>query len=266
MMSRAVHDWSLHRTLGGFVSTEANPPGATGGMQPREGMPQPWISLTSRASSPPADMTWCSCATSIFRVETLPTSTSCVRHWPTRTSTSMRADGFAVESICRVLRERTRDLTALECSRTVGFMHSSAIAQDWGSASPAVLAAMSRSLSAEAEVLTALPSHIDLGALNEAVVRLSRASLVVTCASGSSGYAAAKFAHSLCCVERAAKFMPPSDAIHGGMGCIHAGDAVVMLSPTSATPSWTREPRCGATPMTRMHRPPDPWVRLTQAP
>jgi len=89
---------------------------------------------------------------------------------------------------------------------------------------------MSRSLSAEAEVLTALPSHIDLGALNEAVVRLSRASLVVTCASGSSGYAAAKFAHSLCCVERAAKFMPPSDAIHGGMGCIHAGDAVVMLS------------------------------------
>jgi hypothetical protein len=36
MMSRAVHDWSLHRTLGRFVSTEANPPGATGGMQPRE--------------------------------------------------------------------------------------------------------------------------------------------------------------------------------------------------------------------------------------
>ena len=36
MMSRAVHDWSLHRTLGRFVSTEANPPGATGGMRPRE--------------------------------------------------------------------------------------------------------------------------------------------------------------------------------------------------------------------------------------
>jgi len=36
MMSRAVHDWSLHRTLGRFVSIEANPPGETGGMQPRE--------------------------------------------------------------------------------------------------------------------------------------------------------------------------------------------------------------------------------------
>jgi len=123
-------------------------------------------------------------------------------------------------------------------------MHSSAIAQDWGSASPAVLAAMSRSLSAEAEVLTALPSHIDLGALNEAVVRLSRASLVVTCASGSSGYAAAKFAHSLCCVERAAKFMPPSDAIHGGMGCIHAGERGRHPKATGNRSSPSRSASC----------------------
>lgn len=36
MLSRAVHDWSLHRTLGRFVSSEANPPGARGAMQPRE--------------------------------------------------------------------------------------------------------------------------------------------------------------------------------------------------------------------------------------
>lgn len=35
MVSRAVHDWSLHRTLGRFVSTEANPPGESQGMQPR---------------------------------------------------------------------------------------------------------------------------------------------------------------------------------------------------------------------------------------
>lgn len=109
-------------------------------------------------------------------------------------------------------------------------MHTSATLQGGGPADRAVVSAMSRSLSAEAEVLTALGGHVDLGALNEAVVRLSNAPLVVTCASGSSGYAAAKFAHSLCCVERTAKFMPPYDAIHGGMGCIHAGDAVVMVS------------------------------------
>lgn len=34
MVTHAVHDWSLHRTLGRFVSTEANPPGSSG-MPPR---------------------------------------------------------------------------------------------------------------------------------------------------------------------------------------------------------------------------------------
>ena len=36
MMSRAVHDWSLHRTLARFVSTDANPSLGDRGMQPRE--------------------------------------------------------------------------------------------------------------------------------------------------------------------------------------------------------------------------------------
>ncbi|MBI4900350.1 MAG: sugar phosphate isomerase/epimerase, partial [Actinobacteria bacterium] len=36
MVSHAVHDWSLHRTLGRFVSDHANPPGASGGMRPTE--------------------------------------------------------------------------------------------------------------------------------------------------------------------------------------------------------------------------------------
>ncbi len=33
-MSHAVHDWSLHRILGRFVSVHANPPGAHAGMSP----------------------------------------------------------------------------------------------------------------------------------------------------------------------------------------------------------------------------------------
>lgn len=36
MVSHAVHDWSLHRTLGRFVSVHANPPGATTGMRPAD--------------------------------------------------------------------------------------------------------------------------------------------------------------------------------------------------------------------------------------
>ncbi|HSN10556.1 MAG TPA: TIM barrel protein [Propionibacteriaceae bacterium] len=39
MVSHAVHDWSLHRTLGRFVSVHANPPGASSGMTPTDAEP-----------------------------------------------------------------------------------------------------------------------------------------------------------------------------------------------------------------------------------
>lgn len=53
---------------------------------------------------------------------------------------------------------------------------------------------------------------------------------IMTCASGSSGIAAKKFAHSLCCIERGAMFMPPSEAVHGGLGGLKNGDVMVMVS------------------------------------
>ena len=52
----------------------------------------------------------------------------------------------------------------------------------------------------------------------------------MTCASGSSGIAAKKFAHSLCCIERGAMFMPPCEAVHGGLGGLKREDALVMVS------------------------------------
>jgi len=53
---------------------------------------------------------------------------------------------------------------------------------------------------------------------------------IITCASGSSGIAAKKFSHSLCCIERSAQFLSPAEAVHGGLGCVKKGDAVVMVS------------------------------------
>ena len=53
---------------------------------------------------------------------------------------------------------------------------------------------------------------------------------IVTCASGTSGIAARKFAHSLCCIERGAMFLPPCEAVHGGLGTLHEGDVVIMVS------------------------------------
>ena len=42
--------------------------------------------------------------------------------------------------------------------------------------------------------------------------------------------AAMKFAHSLCCLERPARFLSPSDALHGGLGFVQKGDIVVLIS------------------------------------
>jgi hypothetical protein len=35
---------------------------------------------------------------------------------------------------------------------------------------------------------------------------------------------AKKFSHSLCCIKKGAQFLSPSEAIHGGLGCVKEGD------------------------------------------
>lgn len=94
----------------------------------------------------------------------------------------------------------------------------------------AILQAMQNSLATEAQVLTQLTQEADYEVMQDAVKRLAEASFVITTASGTSGIAAAKFAHSLCCVKRPAKFMSPMEANHGGMGCIRRDDVVVLVS------------------------------------
>ncbi len=87
-----------------------------------------------------------------------------------------------------------------------------------------------KSLEIESKAIADIIGYLDLDSFYEAVKVLSTCSKVITCASGSSGIAAKKFSHSLCCVERNAQFLSPSEAIHGGMGCMKKGDAVVMVS------------------------------------
>lgn len=47
---------------------------------------------------------------------------------------------------------------------------------------------------------------------------------------GTSGAAAKKIAHSLCCVERPACFLNPSDAVHGGLGLLQKDDILILVS------------------------------------
>lgn len=92
------------------------------------------------------------------------------------------------------------------------------------------LQALGTALEVSAEALREFAVRADRGSILAVAEAIAKAPRTITCASGSSGYAAAKFAHSLCCIERPAKFMPPSDAVHGGLGAVQAGDVVVMVS------------------------------------
>lgn len=86
------------------------------------------------------------------------------------------------------------------------------------------------SLAVESKAISDIIGYLDEKSFYEAVKVLSTCPKIITCASGSSGIATKKFAHSLCCIERSTQFLSPSEAVHGGLGCVKKGDAVVMVS------------------------------------
>jgi len=86
------------------------------------------------------------------------------------------------------------------------------------------------SLEIEKKAVGDVLDNLDIEAFAKAVDAMSSAKRIMTCASGSSGIAAKKFAHSLCCVEKAAMFMPPCEAVHGGLGALKSEDVMVMVS------------------------------------
>ena len=93
-----------------------------------------------------------------------------------------------------------------------------------------VIARAKESINIEAKAIADINSYLDEDSFYEAVKALAAAPRITTCASGSSGIAAKKFAHSLCCIERGAQFLSRAEAVHGGMGCMKKGDVVVMVS------------------------------------
>lgn len=92
------------------------------------------------------------------------------------------------------------------------------------------LALAEKSLQIECNAVKDVLENLDKEAFGKAVDALSSANRIMTCASGSSGIAAKKFAHSLCCIEKGAMFMPPCEAVHGGLGSLKKGDVMVMVS------------------------------------
>ncbi len=93
-----------------------------------------------------------------------------------------------------------------------------------------ILKATRESLNIEKKEIERLISYLNEDSLLEAVEKLANCKSIMTVASGSSGIAAKKFAHSLCCIERHAMFMSPSEAVHGGLGALDSDDVMVMVS------------------------------------
>lgn len=93
-----------------------------------------------------------------------------------------------------------------------------------------ILQLAKQSLEIESKAVSDIIDYLDEDSFIKAVEVLSTCPKIITCASGSSGIATKKFAHSLCCIERNAQFLSPAEAIHGGMGCMKKGDAVIIVS------------------------------------
>lgn len=86
----------------------------------------------------------------------------------------------------------------------------------------------------EAAELERLCSEIDYAAagllgtmLDEARQRGKR---IFFAGVGTSAAAARKAAHSFSCVEFPSAFLPPADAVHGGLGVVQRGDVVILIS------------------------------------
>jgi len=87
-----------------------------------------------------------------------------------------------------------------------------------------------QSLVLESRAVTLMKDCVESEAFARAVDLIAHAPRVMTCASGTSGIAAKKLAHSLCCAEIGAMFMSPAEAVHGGLGALKEGDVMVMVS------------------------------------
>jgi len=82
----------------------------------------------------------------------------------------------------------------------------------------------------EAKAIIETGENMDWGAFANAVALLSKAERVAVSGCGHSGIACRHFAHSMCCIERPARFISPAEAVHGATGFIQAGDVLVVAS------------------------------------
>jgi len=82
----------------------------------------------------------------------------------------------------------------------------------------------------ESASILATKESMDWDAFDRATELLCKAERIATTGCGHSGIACMHFAHSLCCVERPARFISPAEAVHGAIGYLQKGDVLVWAS------------------------------------
>ena len=85
-------------------------------------------------------------------------------------------------------------------------------------------------LNIESAALSQMADSLEPKSFVQAVRILAKAPRIGASGCGHSGIACMHFVHLLCCIERPARFLFPSEALHGGSGFLQAGDAMVLAS------------------------------------
>ena len=82
----------------------------------------------------------------------------------------------------------------------------------------------------EAQEILRARDVMDMEAFARVVGLLKDAQRIAASGCGHSGIACRHFAHLMCCIERPARFLVPSEAVHGGMGFLRLSDVMVLVS------------------------------------
>ena len=92
------------------------------------------------------------------------------------------------------------------------------------------LQAAKKAFAIEKECLEKAGELFDCESFSKAVELLSKAERIGCSGCGHSGIICQHFAHLMNCIERPAKFIVPSEAIHGGTGFLKKDDVIVFAS------------------------------------
>ncbi len=82
----------------------------------------------------------------------------------------------------------------------------------------------------ESECIREMATYFDEEAFGRAAELLKNAQRIGASGCGHSGILCQHFAHLMCCIEQPAKFIPPSEAVHGGTGFLQKGDVCLLAS------------------------------------